>query len=159
MTDQALQMFEIQSSFNGWHNQPHVVVPTSGGARMISRIPLSVRRKQARDQHESFLYAVAKPQLSDTERCRQQKFASAPMTVTMPASWPNAAKTICSRSTLQHCQQSASLMALPLCVRHPSSHPTQACHPACLLIFTVSLSPSALFSRFLTANCVPFTGT
>ncbi|BBF84675.1 hypothetical protein DBR44_11845 [Aquitalea sp. FJL05] len=40
---------------------------------MISRIPLSVRRKQARDQHESFLYAVAKPQLSDTERCRQQK--------------------------------------------------------------------------------------
>ncbi|AOZ52273.1 hypothetical protein BKX93_21215 [Chromobacterium vaccinii] len=41
--------------------------------RMISRIPLSVRRKQARDQHESFLYAVAKPQLSDEERSRQQK--------------------------------------------------------------------------------------
>lgn len=41
--------------------------------RMISRIPLSVRRKQARDQHESFLYAVAKPQLSTEERSRQQK--------------------------------------------------------------------------------------
>ncbi|BBH12038.1 MULTISPECIES: hypothetical protein [Chromobacterium] len=40
---------------------------------MTSRIPLSVRRKQARDQHESFLYAVAKPQLSDAERSRQQK--------------------------------------------------------------------------------------
>lgn len=40
---------------------------------MISRIPLSVRRKQARDQHESFLYAVAKPQLEESERNRQQK--------------------------------------------------------------------------------------
>ncbi|MTD33765.1 hypothetical protein [Paludibacterium denitrificans] len=36
---------------------------------MSFRIPLSVRRKQARDQHESFLYAVAKPQLSNAERC------------------------------------------------------------------------------------------
>lgn len=40
---------------------------------MISRIPLSVRRKQARDQHESFLYAVVKPELSHNERSRQQK--------------------------------------------------------------------------------------
>lgn len=40
---------------------------------MSFRIPLSVRRKQARDQHESFLYAVAKPQLSNAERCRQQR--------------------------------------------------------------------------------------
>ncbi len=40
---------------------------------MIYRIPLSVRRKQARDQHESFLYAVAKPQLSGPEKARQQR--------------------------------------------------------------------------------------
>ncbi|MDF0606077.1 hypothetical protein HZU77_010500 [Neisseriaceae bacterium TC5R-5] len=40
---------------------------------MICRIPLSIRKKQARDQHESFLYAVAKPQLSEAERSRQQR--------------------------------------------------------------------------------------
>ncbi|CUA82387.1 MULTISPECIES: hypothetical protein [Gulbenkiania] len=40
---------------------------------MSPRIPLNVRRKQARDQHESFLYAVAKPQLQEEEKARQQK--------------------------------------------------------------------------------------